>query len=264
MTKNQIDYLNYLESQRHNVAGEAETNRYNIVVGNETNRHNLATEGEAARHNKETEAQGRQSNKETKRHNKATESLTSKTLTETNRHNLATEAETGRSNRANEQNVRYTADQGYAGRIDSAKISANASMVNAQTAAAASKYAADKQSETAKSVAHITGSWNKETQEMKSLFDSKNNYITNMTNKAINEAKNASNESIAALNRMQDAANKKDANAVQREYNEIMRQKNKIDEMYKKGQLSQEMFKNMSNFINQWLTGGTDILKFIM
>lgn len=91
MTHNQIDYANYKESQRHNLAGEAEMTRHNVV-----------TEYETARHNVETEHLGWATLSETKRHNVAdeteihryhvaTEQIDRNRLAETVRHNTATE-----------------------------------------------------------------------------------------------------------------------------------------------------------------------------
>lgn len=104
MTQNQINYQRSLEERRHNLAGEVETNRSNV------RREELQSE----------------SNVETRRSNLAREA-------ETNRSNLARELETNRSNLANEAIGRernklqydasiYSADQGYAGRVDSAYI----------------------------------------------------------------------------------------------------------------------------------------------
>lgn len=44
MTHNQIDFWNYKENARHNLAAEAELSRHNVSVEKETNRHNVATE----------------------------------------------------------------------------------------------------------------------------------------------------------------------------------------------------------------------------
>lgn len=57
MTHNQIDFQNYKETVRHNLASEQETSRHNTVYENETQRHNIATEGEVNRHNLVSEEQ---------------------------------------------------------------------------------------------------------------------------------------------------------------------------------------------------------------
>lgn len=73
MTTMGLDYLKYQESQRSNLANEAETNRSNLARETETNRSNLAREAETHRAN----VAGEQ---------------------ETHRSNMAKEAETNRAN----------------------------------------------------------------------------------------------------------------------------------------------------------------------
>lgn len=113
MLQTQVNYWNYKETQRHNIATEqyytanlGETQRHNVVSealikqqNDETTRHNLESErfnwgslAETTRHNMSTEI-------ETNRHNVAYE-------TETNRHNVVTENETMRHNVANENETR--------------------------------------------------------------------------------------------------------------------------------------------------------------
>lgn len=72
MLKNVVDYLNYKETARSNVARENETNRHNVVGEqlsskqlDETIRHNVESEGvskadlaERNRHNRVEESQG--------------------------------------------------------------------------------------------------------------------------------------------------------------------------------------------------------------
>lgn len=94
MLATQVQYWQYKENQRHNIAYEKLTDFQNR---------------EQQRHNLETESQGRQSLTETVRHNKASESLSLKSLNETIRHNkvgeqvsLANLNETIRHNRATE------------------------------------------------------------------------------------------------------------------------------------------------------------------
>lgn len=72
MTHNQIDFQNYKETVRHNLASEQETTRHNVAYESETNRHNVVSENqesqqiaindasqrEQARHNQEMENVG--------------------------------------------------------------------------------------------------------------------------------------------------------------------------------------------------------------
>lgn len=85
MTRNQLAYYEYKETQRSNLANEQETNRANVAREVETNRHNVSTEKETNRHNLATE-------EETHRHNKEIELLTSASNAEQQRHNMAVEA----------------------------------------------------------------------------------------------------------------------------------------------------------------------------
>lgn len=145
MTKNQLEYRAQNEQIRANKAKEAETKRYNLVredidraslaqdllkhqqVLYETNRSNVAKEAEATRSNLAREAENRRANiaslDELSRHNRATEALGRENvsysyaqLKEQTRHNKAQEAlggqnivlgfsslaETTRSNQARE------------------------------------------------------------------------------------------------------------------------------------------------------------------
>lgn len=77
MTKNQIDYLNFKESQRHNIMSE-----------NELGRHNLADEANVRLRTEREHERGM------------------KTLGETVRHNVINESETARHNKAQEQLTR--------------------------------------------------------------------------------------------------------------------------------------------------------------
>lgn len=110
MTKNQIEYLKALETERSNRANEAQTalrdsQNYEVakdqlVLGRqqlkETHRSNLAKESETYRSNVAKE-------RETHRSNYAQELLGYSQQRETNRSNLARERETQRSNLAQEQ-----------------------------------------------------------------------------------------------------------------------------------------------------------------
>lgn len=98
MTKNQIEYMKVLESQRANRATEALT-----ASRDKTNRElGLGTLAETSRHNKATEQQQYAVLGESKRHNVATEALGQATLSEQQRHAIATETEQHRANVAKE------------------------------------------------------------------------------------------------------------------------------------------------------------------
>lgn len=92
MTKNQIDYWNLVENQRHNAAVEA----FNQGTLSESKRSNLAKEAETNRSNVSKET-------ETRRSNMMKELLTQSEQAETHRSNVAKETETRRSNLANEE-----------------------------------------------------------------------------------------------------------------------------------------------------------------
>lgn len=92
MTKNQIDYGNYREAIRSNLARELENYRHNTAVEAETHRSNVFYEGE------------------------------------TRRHNVVTENETHRHNVVSEQNEIQRAWIAYRATVDSANISAKARM----------------------------------------------------------------------------------------------------------------------------------------
>ena len=161
MTKNQIDYLNYLENVRAHQASEGltqqtldETKRSNQVREKETFRHNYVGEQisdygarEQARHNLVGENLTFQNYLETQRSNLARETETHRSNVaqetethrsnaareeETHRSNVAREIETRRSNQANESigwaNVKVAQSNAAANMIQ-----ANASALNAQT-----------------------------------------------------------------------------------------------------------------------------------
>lgn len=144
MTQNQIAYQNYLESARANKAREIETTRSNIARETEDRRSHLAQENLSSKGLAETTRSNRARESETLRSNLARESETARSNRareaedrrsnlakelETNRSNLAREAETYRANTQSEAIARskndiakYSADQSYASRIDSAYI----------------------------------------------------------------------------------------------------------------------------------------------
>lgn len=116
MTKNQIEYLKLLETERSNKATE-DINRSKVASDREiglgqlaeSKRHNLAGEqqqiailGETQRHNVIGEQLQAQSISEVMRSNRAQESLQLKSQLENERSNRAREAETERTNRARE------------------------------------------------------------------------------------------------------------------------------------------------------------------
>lgn len=117
MTKNQIEYLKLLESQRANRAGEQETARANlererqgVIQLGETERSNRAREGETNRHNLETERISYLGQAETERANRVRESQKDIELAEQSRANRAKEdisrlqlSETQRANQASEE-----------------------------------------------------------------------------------------------------------------------------------------------------------------
>lgn len=94
MTHNQIDYWNYRENQRANLAKE-----------DENQRHNVATETESHRANLVNEAMGWAHESEISRHNQAGEMIDSIRNAETQRHNQATEYENALHDRATEANA---------------------------------------------------------------------------------------------------------------------------------------------------------------
>lgn len=95
MTKNQIEYYKYKESQRSNKANETETNRANLAKEFENRRSNMAKEQQAINELSETT-----------RSHKANESQAINALAETSRHNHAQEALQGQSNAINDYAAR--------------------------------------------------------------------------------------------------------------------------------------------------------------
>lgn len=87
----QVQYLNYLESQRHNLATEEQgleslrQGRESLRISDFSSQTQRLSQEEQARHNKASETISMASLRETERHNLSVES-------ETNRHNLATES----------------------------------------------------------------------------------------------------------------------------------------------------------------------------
>lgn len=272
MTRNQIEYANYLESNRHNMAQESETARNDRAVERETKRANRAREKENTRSNKAREKENTRSNKarekltrysnkterlgqkESVRHNKATELNANQTLSELNRHNLATESATNQQNaetqRHNLANESLSGAQINAS-IMQAQIAADAQKTAATINANASKYNTDMQMEIAK--------W----KESNANWRTKD---TNATNEQINEATNLSKERIASADRLQDAIRTSDENAIKREANNIQKQKNELEAKYKNKEITLEYFKFASNQLSKmagWLSKAGVLLKFL-
>lgn len=135
MTNNQISFLNYQETARSNLAREQETNRSNVARERETHRTNIVNEGENRRSNLARESENLRSNlareSEAKRSNLAKEyemhrsnvaneqidigklHETQRANTEQKRHNLASETLSSTQNAiAHERNAidRYIAE----------------------------------------------------------------------------------------------------------------------------------------------------------
>lgn len=102
MTQNQIAYLNWYESARHNKVVEQETGRHNVVTERESQRHNVEDEGIRKSSNTLTDAHYRRSDRETHMNNWLNRDLEMSRLGETRRSNMAKERETQRSNMAQE------------------------------------------------------------------------------------------------------------------------------------------------------------------
>lgn len=120
MTHNQIDFWNYKENARHNLATEAELSRHNQSVEGETNRHNVVTESNDTRQVAVNEA----------------------TVAETSRHNYVMEdiGYYNASNQALQAKAAYLNAQASLANVEvnrtnaeSNRINAKASAVNAQT-----------------------------------------------------------------------------------------------------------------------------------
>lgn len=92
MTHNQIEYANYRESKRHNLAGEAENQRHNVVTEYETARHDVETENLGWANLKETTRHDVAEETEIHRYHTATEAIERSKVAETSRHNKVTES----------------------------------------------------------------------------------------------------------------------------------------------------------------------------
>lgn len=102
MTKNALEYLNYLETTKHNRTTETETERSNRAREMENTRSNIARENENIRSNFANEALKRQSNVITDAHYQRQD-------TEAIRSNMAKELENYRHNVTTEYTANYQA-----------------------------------------------------------------------------------------------------------------------------------------------------------
>lgn len=165
MTKNQIEFANYVEGSRHNRAGEEEVNRHNLATEVETHRNNTVQEYWTGFNATETQRSNQAKEVETSKHNRATEKQAKYELKETKKHNRATEkqakkdlAERKRAAKDTVAATKYSADRGKEGRVESAAISADAS-----------KYAANTSANAAITAANINAAAQKEVQGMRNL-----------------------------------------------------------------------------------------------
>lgn len=83
MTRNQIDYLNFRENQRHNIKSESQ-NEFDLGIKDRSQR-------EIQRHNTVTELQAVNELNELARHNQTSEAINAATQQETVRHNVRSE-----------------------------------------------------------------------------------------------------------------------------------------------------------------------------
>lgn len=121
MLKNVVDYLNYKETARSNLAREAETKRHN-TVGERFSYDQLA---ESARHNVSTE-------KETQRHNLVGERLSTSELDEKVRHNKVEETQAW-SNLSQMKTLREAQTSAANAQAKASSASATLSSAKAQT-----------------------------------------------------------------------------------------------------------------------------------
>lgn len=139
MTANQINYANYVESNRHNLATEAETGRHNqasedVAYKNwsESVRHNTVSEGETKRHNEQTELFQFGTLNENIRHNKQSEYISNKQA------NAAlSQAETAKYNASTD--FLYKTAQGYQAEERAGLFSAQADKTRAESRLTESK-----------------------------------------------------------------------------------------------------------------------------
>lgn len=123
MTQNDIAYMQYRETARHNVRNENEDFRSHLANETETKRHNIATEGETKRHNIATEYNQAQSNL-VSRLNALTAADATKYAAQIGAQAHILSAQIGASA------SRYVADSNYKSNLATALISSNTSRWN--------------------------------------------------------------------------------------------------------------------------------------
>lgn len=254
MTRNQIEFANYVEAKRSNKAREAETYRNNLVTSNEINRSNL--EKERVQRGTLKVQQG--TLKETRKHNRASERIEKVKARETIRSNKAREKETVRSNKAAELNTRYTADQGRLGHENAANIAAQASRDAANINAAASRYTADSNAAASRYSANTNAAAHKYSADVQKQIAQLNNiqqkwnqqqenlrrYSQNATQKQIAEEDRKSRELQNYNTRLHDAISTNNSNAQEQVRNEIERWKVEIQKAYNEGKITAEYWRN--------------------
>lgn len=259
MTQNQIQFANYVESNRHNLATENETHRSNVAnlgevkrnnkaVLKETHQHNSRTRKEIKRHNKATERLTGKDISEKKRHNKATESLTSQQNVEQGRHNLATESLTNKQIDTNYQQTIEAAQIGANAHVQSARIAGAATTTAAGINAAASKYATDSQ--------YNLGVFK---EQMSNLRNSK----SIQSNEDINEANNLVKSAISTAELMQKYAAQNDTVKLREAELELQKLRDQAQRAYNQGKLRQEWFRDFQNALSNWMGGGKSLIKYL-
>lgn len=271
MTQNQIAYLNFLESKRHNVVGERETGRHNVAGEAETQRHNLVGESETARHNQQTEilqsgtltetirhnkqgesetsrhnlateSQALKELSESKRHNKVTEKQTDSAQSEIKRHNMTTETESGRHNLAQES-------------IDSDKNAVQREAIAAENERNRLRIQSD---QTIAEMNNETTRWRTEIEQAHQDYRNRND---NVTKTQIANEDRDSREAENAKNRLAEAIRTGDTNAINREKNAIEKLKAEIQEQYNNQKIGVEYYKATTDFLNGILDSVLSIAK---
>lgn len=279
MTGNQINFMNYLETSRSNLARETETARHNRVGEGETSRHNLATETETARSNRANETENKRShlanealtssaNAETVRSHKANERLTKSAQKETKRHNKRTEALQKYGTDKALEGTKYSADKSKEGRVESASISAQASMSNAALQSKTSLDVANINAQAAKDVANIKAwsdkeiaAYNRETQialhnidnAFKKYEADQNTATKNKdreANSRIQYAKNQLDRLKLNITRIQTAIHEQNWKEIERQKIQLEQWKTRIDEAYKEGMLNSQQYRDLVNIFD--------------
>lgn len=257
MTQNQINFMNAVETNRHQLATENQAkldlveqskhNRATELNANQTlselNRHNLATEGATIKANKEQRRHNKATEKETSKHNRKTEKQGDVDLVERGRHNLATENLTSQDIEAK----KYVADRSANASIQSASISAEAAKYSADAHAAATKYAANIGAAMDKYRADIDAA----TQKYKNVND-------NRTKTQIANDDRESRNVQAMLNRAQQTIKDRNAEAIEKQRIELENKKLDIERKYKRGQLTNEYANTMLRGLNEAIRNSLD------